>query len=70
MTIEQAYNDVSTIIYKKLPITELRKIAIINKKHKGIFEKYHEYEINMLTKRQLVYILETEQKYKQLRREL
>lgn len=70
MHIEEAYNDASTIKYENLSITLLRTMAYSNKKREGIFKNYHEYEIKMLTKRQLVHILKIEQKYKQLRREL
>lgn len=70
MNIEEAYNDTSTIKYENISVELLREIAYKNKKNEGIFKNYHEYEIKMLTRRQLVHILKTEQKYKLLRREL
>lgn len=70
MNIEEAYNDTSTIKYENISIELLREIAYKNKKNEGIFKNYHEYEIKMLTRRQLVHILKAEQKYKLLRREL
>lgn len=69
MDIITAYNDTSTIKYENINTKLLREIAFNNKKREGIFKNYNEYEIRMLTKRQLVYILKIEQKYKQLRRD-
>lgn len=70
MDIFEAYEDTSTIKFENLCIRLLRSIAFDSKKREGIFKNYNEYEIRMLTKRQLVYILKIEQKYKQFRREI
>lgn len=50
--------------YRRMPINELREIAIKNKKEGKIFEKFDEKIIRTFTKRQLINILELEAKYK------
>lgn len=56
--------------FDKFNTYELREIAKINRKEGGIFENYQDYEIKMLTKRQIITILETENKYIKLRKEI
>lgn len=70
MNIIDMYNETKTIIYDKIPTKILRKIAKTNKEQKGIFEKYNESEINILTKRQLTTMFKIEKKYKELRRDI
>ena len=69
MNIIDVYNEAKTIVYEKLPTKTLREIAMINKETGGIFKKYNESEINILTKRQIITMFKTEKKYKELRRD-
>lgn len=50
-------------------INELREKAKKNRIDGGIFEKYTDFEIMNLTKKQIYIILETEKKYKHYKKE-
>lgn len=55
---------------KMKKVQELRELALINRKERGIFENYSDFEINKLTERQINDMFKTEEKYKNYKRSI
>lgn len=51
-------------------VQELRELALINRKERGIFENYTDFEINILTERQINDMFKTEAKYRNYKRSI
>lgn len=62
--LEILKNNIKKETKKMTKVDELREKAMINRREKGIFENYSDFEIKNLTTRQICNILKAEETYK------